>query len=247
QERLALRQALGRAAGAGARRSRRRRAGPGRPLMTPAATAATLASELRVGSREWIAKYGLSAVETCRLAQLELARRDDRFFSLEADLGDFGGFEFRDEFPRRYLDFGIAEASMMGAAAGLSLRGKIALINTFASFALMRACEQVRLDLCYHKANAKIFGTFAALPAGVSGPTHHCSEDLAVARSFPNMTVLAPADAVAAYQATLAAVEHPGPVYLRLAVDVTAQVYGEDCPFEIGKGNLLREGDDLAI
>ena len=205
------------------------------------------APEPPAGSREWIERHGLSAVEACRLAQRELARRDRRFFSLEADLGDFGGFAFRDEFPDRYLDFGIAEASLVGAAAGLALAGKIPLINTFASFALMRACEQVRLDLCYHKANAKIFGTFAGLQAGFSGPTHHCIEDLAVARSFPNMTVIAPADAVAAYHATLAAGAHPGPVYVRLAVDVTQQVYGEECPFEIGKGNVLREGGDLTL
>ncbi|MEA2692153.1 MAG: transketolase [Acidobacteriota bacterium] len=216
-------------------------------LAATPATATTAATELRVGSHEWIAKYGLSAVETCRLAQLELARRDERFFSLEADLGDFGGFAFRDEFRDRYLDFGIAEASLVGAAAGLALRGKIPLINTFASFALMRACEQVRLDLCYHNANAKIFGTFAGLQAGFSGPTHHSIEDIAIARAFPNMTVIAPADAVAAYWATLAAGFHPGPVYIRLAVDVTEQVYGEDCPFTIGKGNVLRDGDDLTL
>jgi transketolase len=204
-------------------------------------------SELRVGSADWVARFGLDAIRACRLAQLELARCDPRVFALEADLGDCYGFEFRDELPERYLDFGIAEASMMGAAAGLSLRGKIAFVNTFASFALLRACEQVRLDLCYHNANAKIFGTFAGLQAGFSGPTHHCIEDLAVARSFPNMTVLAPADAIAAYRATFAAAAHPGPVYVRLAVDATAQVYGEDCPFEIGKGNLLREGGDLTL
>jgi transketolase len=203
--------------------------------------------QLVVGGKEWIARYGLSAVETCRLAQLELARRDPRVFSIEGDLGDFGGFPFRDEFPDRYFDLGIAEASMVGVAAGLALRGKMPLINTFASFALMRACEQVRLDLCYHKANAKIFGTFAGLQAGFSGPTHHCIEDVAVARGLPNLTVIAPADAVAAYKATLAAGEHTGPVYIRLAVDVTAQVYGEDCPFEIGKGNVLRDGGDLTL
>jgi len=209
--------------------------------------AATVTDELRAGSPAWVARHGLSAVMTCRLAQLELARSDPRFFSLEADLGDFGGFPFRDEFPDRYLDFGIAEASMIGAAGGLALRGKIPLINTFASFALMRACEQVRLDLCYHKANAKIFGTFAGLQAGFSGPTHHSIEDVAIARSLPNMTVIAPADAIAAYRATLAAGRHPGPVFVRLAVDVTAQVYGEDCPFEIGKGNVLRDGNDLTL
>ena len=211
------------------------------------ASSAAVASDLKVGSKAWIERYGLSAVETCRLAQLELARQDKRFFSLEADLGDFGGFPFRDEFPDRYIDFGIAEASLVGAAGGLALRGKIPLINTFASFALMRACEQVRLDLCYHKANAKIFGTFAGLQAGFSGPTHHSIEDIAIARAFPGMTVIAPADAVAAYWATLAAGHHPGPVYIRLAVDVTAQVYGEDCRFEIGKGNMLRDGGDLTL
>jgi len=208
---------------------------------------AAAGTDLRVGSPEWVARFGLDAIRTCRLAQVELGRRDPRIFALEADLGDCYGFEFRDELPGRYLDFGIAEASMMGAAAGLALRGKIPLVNTFASFALMRACEQVRLDLCYHQANAKIFGTFAGLQAGFSGPTHHCIEDLAVARSFPNMIVLAPADSIAAYWATLAAAAHPGPVYLRLAVDATAQVYGEHCPFEIGKGNVLRQGNDLTI
>jgi transketolase len=203
--------------------------------------------EAATGSREWVARHGLSAVETCRLAQRELARQDRRFFSLEADLGDFGGFAFRDEFPDRYLDLGIAEASLVGTAAGLALAGKIPLINTFASFALMRACEQVRLDLCYHRANAKIFGTFAGLQAGFSGPTHHAIEDLAVARGLPNLTVIAPADAVAAYHATLAAARHAGPVYIRLAVDATAQVYAEDCPFTIGKGVVLRRGGDLTL
>jgi transketolase len=210
-------------------------------------TAAAGAGEPAVGSPEWVARHGLSAVETCRLAQRELARRDERFFSLEADLGDFGGFPFRDEFPGRYLDFGIAEASMVGAAAGLALRGKIPLVNTFATFALMRACEQVRLDLCYHRANAKIFGSFAGLQAGFSGPTHHAIEDLAVARSLPNLTVIAPADAIAAYHATLAAGAHAGPVYIRLAMDATPQVYAERCPFEIGKGVVLRAGSDLTL
>src|SRR5436305_4980315 len=241
---LALRQALRGPAAAGV-------VGPRGPQAAAGAeglgvTTAT-AGDLKVGSAAWVSRHGLSAVETCRLAQRELARRDPRFFSLEADLGDFGGFPFRDEFPDRYLDFGIAEASLVGAAGGLALRGKIPLVNTFASFALMRACEQVRLDLCYHNANAKIFGTFAGLQAGFCGPTHHSIEDIAIARSFPNMTVLAPADAVAAYWATLAAGHHPGPVYVRLAVDVTAQVYDEDCRFAIGRGNVLRPGGDLTL
>lgn len=210
-------------------------------------TATPTVGEPVVGSREWVEKYGLSPVFSNRLGQLVAARRDPRVFSIEGDLGDFFGFSFRDEFPDRWVDVGIAEASLIGVAAGLALRGKIPFVNTFASFALMRACEQVRLDVCYHNANVKIAGTFAGLQSGFSGPTHHALDDVAIARSLANMTVVAPADAIAMYHATLAAAEWPGPVFLRMGMDATPQVYGEDCPFEIGKGNLLREGRDLTV
>ena len=139
------------------------------------------------GTRRWIRRHGRSAVETCRLAQLHAAERDERVFSLEADLGDFGGLPFRDRFPTRYLDMGIAEASLIGAAAGIAMRGKVPFVNTFGSFALMRACEQVRVDVAYHRSNVKIAGTFAGIAAAYSGPTHHCLEDIAIARALPNM------------------------------------------------------------
>jgi transketolase len=203
--------------------------------------------EPAAGSPRWVARHGLAAAGTCRLAQRELARRDARFVSLEAGAGDRGGFAFRDELPERYLDGGLAAASLIAAAGGLALAGKIPLVNTFSSFALMRACEQVRLDLCYHHANAKVFGSVAGLEAGFAGPAHCTLEDLAVARSMPNLTVIAPADAIAAYHATLAAGAHAGPVYVRLAPMVTRQVYGEGCPFEIGQGIVLRDGDDLTL
>lgn len=202
---------------------------------------------LVVGSAEWIAQVGLSAVDTCRKAQFDLAARDARILSLEADLGDFGGLPFQAEFPDRFYDFGIAEASMMGAAAGFALRGKIPFVNTFGTFALMRAAEQVRIDLCYHNLPVKIAGTFAGVGAGFSGPTHHAIEDLAIARALPNMTVIAPSDAISAYHATMQAASLPGPVYIRLGLDVTPQVYGTDCPFQIGKGIELAEGSDLTI
>jgi transketolase len=194
-----------------------------------------------------VARHGLAAAGTCRLAQRELARSDARFFSLEAGVGDRGGLAFRDEFPDRYLDGGLAAASLIGAAGGLALAGKIPLINTFSSFALMRACEQVRLDLCYHHANAKIFGSIADLEAGFSGPARCTRQDLAVARSMANLTVIVPADAIAAYHATLAAGAHAGPVYVRLAPETTRQVYGEGCPFKIGQGIVLRDGGDLTL
>jgi transketolase len=203
--------------------------------------------EPAVGSPSWVACHGLAAADTCRLAQRELARSDARFFALEAGTGDRSGMAFRDEFPDRYLDGGLAEASLIGAAGGLALAGRIPLINTLSSFALMRACEQVRLELCYHHANAKIFGSIADREGAFSGPAQRTVEDLAVARSMANLTVIVPADAIAAYHATLAAGAHVGPVYVRLGPGVTAQVYGEGCPFRIGQGIVLRDGGDLTL
>jgi transketolase len=164
---------------------------------------------------------GLTAAAACRLAQSELARDDARFFVLEADA------------------WAGAEASLIGAAGGLALAGKIPLVNLLSSADLIRACEQVRLDLCYHHANAKLFGA-----------SDGSIEDLALARSLPNLTVIAPADATAAYQATLAAGAHAGPVYIRLArlaENTTPQVYDAGCPFRIGRGIVLRDGSDLTL
>ncbi len=204
----------------------------------------------------WTAPAGLTAVAASRLAQCELAREDGRFFSLEARPGDAAGWPFRAEFPERYVAWPGAEASLIGAAGGLALAGKIPLVNLFSSFALIRACEQVRLDLCYHQADAKLFGGIGSAGAADQGfpePARLALEDLAVARSMPNMTVIAPADATAAYHATLAAGRHAGPVYLRLARDAAPRVYGDagrdgaGGGFEIGKGIVLRQGSDLTL
>jgi len=199
------------------------------------------------GSAAWIERHGRSAVDTCRLAQLAAADDDPRVFSLEGDLGDFGGLAFQQRYPERFLDMGIAEANLIGTAAGLAMRGKVPFVNTFGSFALMRACEQVRLELAYHQSNVKIAGTFTGIAAGFSGPTHHCGEDLAIARTLPGMVTLAPADAVAAWHLTLAAARWQGPVYLRLGVDATPVVYDETATFRIGGSNVLRDGGDLTI
>lgn len=189
----------------------------------------------------------LSSIDTCRLAQLHLAKVDRDVMSLEADLGDCGGDEFKSTFPDRFLDFGIAEANMVGAASGLSMKGKKPFINTFSTFGLMRACEQLRIDICYHKANVKLAGMFSGIASGASGPTHHSIEDISIARSLPNMVVLAPSDALSTYQATIAAANYDGPVFIRLGVDKTPNVYDEMMDFEIGKGNVLTEGKDLTI
>lgn len=194
----------------------------------------------------WFEEYGSSSRVTCRKAQLELAHYDERIFSLENDLG-LPAVPFPDELPDRYIQFGIAEANLLGAAAGFALRGKIPFVNTFAAFGTMRACEQLRLDLGYNAANVKVVGYYTGVSGGFAGPTHHCIEDIAITRAIPNLTVLSPADAYEAYQAIVAAAAHDGPVFLRASRAATPPVYEDAHDFEIGKAVTLRDGDDVTI
>ena len=147
----------------------------------------------------WYAEHGLSSRVTCRQAQLDLARTDQRVFSLEGDLA-LPDVPFGAEFPQRSRQLGIAEANMVGVAAGLAARGKIPFVNTFASFATLRACEQTPLDLGYARSNVKVVGYYSGLSGGYAGPTHQCIEDIAITRALPNLTVLSPADSYEAYQ-----------------------------------------------
>ncbi len=219
---------------------------------------------------EWVAPDGLTAAAACRLAQLELARGDARFFTLEAGGGGAAGAAFRAELPGRHLAWTGGDASMVGAAGGLALGGKVPLVNLSFPHGLMRACEQVRLDLCYHRANAKLFGGVAgdaaathgrapgvvggSAGAGALGGAGACGGagaigDIALARGLANLTVIVPADATAAYHATLAAGAHPGPVYLRLPWHAAPppRVHGPGCRIAIGKGIVLRDGADLTL
>lgn len=194
----------------------------------------------------WHARYGLNSRVTCRWAQLELAAQDERIFSVENDLG-LPDVPFDREFPARYLQVGIAEANLLGVASGLAMAGKVPFVNTFAVFATMRACEQLRLDICYQRANVKVMGYYAGTSGGHAGPTHHCIEDIAIARAMPGLVVLSPADAYEAYLAVLAAAEHDGPVYLRATRAATPAVYQEPYRFRIGEAVRLRDGDDVTI
>lgn len=199
-----------------------------------------------LGSPEWIAEYSLSTRTACRKAQLDIARTDERVISIEGDLGQYT-IPFHLEFPRRFLQMGIAEADMVGTAAGLAMRGKIPFVNSFAAFLAFRACEQVRLEVAYHRTNVKLVGSYAGISGGAAAPTHHSYEDLAVLRSLPNLVVLSPADSVETWKATWAAYGHEGPVFLRVGRADTPQVYFGDYDFEIGKAVRLREGSDLTL
>lgn len=211
-----------------------------------ASETAVVAAQPAIGSPAWIAEHTLSSRTACRLAQLELASEDDRLFSLEGDLGQYS-VPFHRELPRRFLQLGIAEADLVGTAVGLALRGKVPFVNSFATFLALRACEQVRLDVAYHRANVKLVGYYAGVSGGAAGPTHHCLEDLAILRAMPNMTVVAPADSVETWKAVQAALAHAGPVYLRIGRAETPQVYFADYDFEIGRAVELAAGDDVAL
>jgi transketolase len=209
-------------------------------------TSGGLAAGPAIGSPEWIAAYSLSSRTACRKAQLDLARVEERLFSLEGDLGQYQ-VPFHREFPDRFLQIGIAEGDLVGAAVGLAMRGKIPFVNSFAAFLSMRACEQVRFDVACQGANVKLVGYVSGLSGCFAGPSHHCIEDMAILRSMPNLVILSPADAVETYKATWAAAAWDGPVYLRVGRAETPQVYFSDYELEIGKAVVLAEGDDLAL
>ncbi len=155
---------------------------------------------------------------------------------------------FKKAYPERHIDCGIAECNMVGIAAGLASTGMIPFVSSFAMFAAGRAFEQVRNSVGYPRLNVKIGATHAGITVGEDGASHQCNEDIALMRTIPGMVVMCPADDVEAKAAVRAAVEHEGPVYMRfgrLAVPVIND--RPDYKFEIGKGQILREGTDVTI
>ena len=168
---------------------------------------------------------------------------------LDADLANATKTNtFQKAFPDRHIDCGIAECNMMGIAAGLSTTGKIPFASTFAMFASGRAYEQVRNSIGYPHLNVKIGATHAGITVGEDGASHQCLEDMALMRAVPGMVVINPSDAVEARAAVQAAIEYVGPVYLRFGRAAVPIINDrEDYHFEIGKGVLLREGDDVTI
>ncbi|WP_302626440.1 transketolase family protein [uncultured Eubacterium sp.] len=181
-------------------------------------------------------------------ALVELAREHDDLVVLDADLAAATKTGiFKKEFPQRHIDCGIAEANMMGIAAGLSTCGKIPFASTFAMFAAGRAFEQIRNTIGYPHLNVKIGATHAGISVGEDGATHQCNEDLALMRTIPGMTIINPCDDIEAKAAVKAAYEMEGPVYLRFGRLAAPVIHKEDYQFEIGKGELMREGNDVTI
>ncbi len=154
---------------------------------------------------------------------------------------------FKKACPERFIECGIAEANMMGVAAGLAATGKTVFASTFAMFAAGRAYEQIRNSIGYPHLNVKIGATHAGISVGEDGATHQCNEDIALMRTIPGMVVLNPADPVEARLCVKAAIEHNGPVYLRFGRMAVDSIFDENYSFEIGKGVVLKDGKDVAI
>lgn len=167
---------------------------------------------------------------------------------LDADLAKATkSIEFKKVAPERFFDMGIAEGDMIGTAAGLATCGKIPFASTFAMFAAGRAFEQIRNSVAYPNLNVKIAATHAGITVGEDGGSHQAIEDIALMRSIPNMVVINPSDASEAKQAIISAVEYNGPVYIRLGRAATPDIHDENYKFEIGKGEVLKEGSDIGI
>jgi len=194
-----------------------------------------------------IGTSGDSLREAFGKALSALADEFPRLVVLDADIaGGTGVHHFRKSHPDRFLQFGIAEQNMMAAAGGLAAVGLLPVVTTFAVFCL-RAIEQARLSLAYAKRNAKIVASHPGLDVGPDGGSAQALEDLAAFRAIPGMTVIAPADPLETALATRAILEFEGPVYMRTGRSPARRVFGEGHRFEIGKGQIVRDGCDVTI
>lgn len=179
------------------------------------------------------------------LAQLS---QNEKIVALDADLSKATkSGDFKKVCPERFFNMGISEQDMMGTAAGLATCGKIPFASTFAIFAAGRAFEQIRNSIAYPKLNVKIAATHAGVTVGEDGGSHQAIEDIALMRSIPNMVILNPADAIEAEAAILAAAKYEGPVYIRLGRAATPAIHTEGYQFNLGKGEVLRQGKDVVI
>lgn len=179
---------------------------------------------------------------------LEAGRKNEKVVGLVADLtGSLKMDDFKNEFPERFFQAGIAEANMMGVAAGMTIGGMIPFAATFANFATGRVYDQIRQSIAYSDKNVKIAASHAGLTLGEDGATHQILEDLGLMKMLPHMTVINPCDYNQTKAATMAVAEMEGPVYLRFGRPKVPNFTPEDQVFEIGKALMLHEGTDITI
>jgi len=177
----------------------------------------------------------------------EFAKRDSRVVFIGSDLGAGTLDQFRAEMPDRFFMEGVSEANIIGMAAGLASEGRIVYVSTLAVFLTRRAYEQVALDICMHNLNVRLIGTGGGLVYAPLGPTHMATDDFALMRALPNMTVLAPADAPEMRRLMVLVRDHAGPVYIRLGKGNEPDITSDMAPVTLGEAVRVREGADALI
>lgn len=179
---------------------------------------------------------------------VEAAQHNEHIVGLCADLVESTRMlEFKKQFPDRYIEMGVQEQNMAGVAAGMSQEGFVPFIASYATFSPGRNWDQIRVSVCYNNANVKIIGAHAGISVGPDGATHQALEDIAITRVLPNLTVIAPCDALETHRATIAAANMTGPVYIRFTREATPILTTPQTSFEIGKAYVVREGTNVAL
>lgn len=182
------------------------------------------------------------------IATLEkLASIDKSIFLLTGDLGFKTFDKFRNSFPDRFINIGVAESNMIGIAAGLALSGKNVYCYSIIPFLTMRCLERIRVDLCYHNLNVKLVGAGGGLVYGLEGMTHHAIEDISIMRTLPNMTVVAPGDPLEVKAVINESLAYKGPLYIRLGREGEKCIHKSPPEFKIGKGIAIRKGSGISI
>lgn len=177
----------------------------------------------------------------------KLAAEDDRVVLLSGDIGNRLFDDFKKVAPERFYNCGVAEANMTGVAAGMALTGFRPVTYSITPFVTVRCLEQIRVDLCYHNVPVVIVGTGSGLSYAELGPTHHSCDDVGLLRMFPNMSIICPCDPVEVRLALRAAMNHDGPVYIRLGKKGEPAIHKAEPDFRIGKAITVREGKDVCI
>jgi transketolase len=185
--------------------------------------------------------------QTCLNLIYELAKQDPRIVFVGSDLGVGTLKQFKAEMPDRYFMEGVSEQAIVGLCAGLALEGKVVYFNTIATFITRRAFDQVAIDCCLHNVPVRLIGSGGGLVYAPLGPTHLATEDIAIFRALPNMTIVAPADANEMRRFMNVSVDYPGPIYIRLGKGGDPIVTPDDQQFAIGKAYKLRQGTDTLI
>ncbi|MDD3235406.1 MAG: transketolase C-terminal domain-containing protein [Candidatus Cloacimonetes bacterium] len=199
-------------------------------------------SEVKIWSR-------LGSCGAFGMAMTRLAQRYENLAVITADLCFYSGLErFKASNPDKFYNVGIAEQNMVGVAAGMASEGMNVFATTYATFASMRACDQVKVNMGYMRLPVKLVGMTGGLTTGILGATHTSIEDLAIMRAIPNIVILSPSDALSVVGLTEAAAKYDGPVYIRLTGTMPSPIiYDKDTEFEIGKAKVLADGDDVSI